>query len=138
MRALSIKQPWVHAILYEGKDIENRSWQCKFRGWIALHASAKPSPDYEFPRGHRCPDLSELDYSAICGVARLIAIVEKSRSKWFQRPVDGSVNYGWVLADVRALKQPIPCSGARSLWTVPPAFVRKIRAQLPSMKFENE
>jgi hypothetical protein len=27
MKAMSIKQPWVHAILHEGKDIENRSWQ---------------------------------------------------------------------------------------------------------------
>jgi hypothetical protein len=42
MKALSIKQPWVHAILHEGKDIENRSWQRSFRGWLALHASAHP------------------------------------------------------------------------------------------------
>jgi hypothetical protein len=27
MKALTIKQPWLHAILREGKDIENRSWQ---------------------------------------------------------------------------------------------------------------
>jgi len=26
MKALSIKQPWVYAILNEGKDIENRSF----------------------------------------------------------------------------------------------------------------
>jgi hypothetical protein len=25
-KALTIKQPWVHAILHQGKDIENRSW----------------------------------------------------------------------------------------------------------------
>jgi hypothetical protein len=31
MKALTIKQPWVHAILHEGKDIENRSWQRNFR-----------------------------------------------------------------------------------------------------------
>ena len=36
MKALSIKQPWVHAILREGKDVENRSWQRSFRGWLAL------------------------------------------------------------------------------------------------------
>jgi hypothetical protein len=39
MKALSIKQHWVYAILREGKDIENRSWKRDFRGWIALHAS---------------------------------------------------------------------------------------------------
>jgi hypothetical protein len=43
MKALTIKQPWVHAILHEGKDVENRSWTRKFRGWLAIHAAATPS-----------------------------------------------------------------------------------------------
>jgi hypothetical protein len=42
MKALTIKQPWIYAILREGKDIENRSWRRSFRGWVALHASATP------------------------------------------------------------------------------------------------
>jgi hypothetical protein len=42
MKALSIKQPCVQEILHEGKDIENRHWKRSFRGYIALHASAKP------------------------------------------------------------------------------------------------
>jgi hypothetical protein len=25
MKAMTIKQPWVHAILHEGKDVENRT-----------------------------------------------------------------------------------------------------------------
>ena len=50
MKALSIKQPWVHAILREGKDIENRSWQRSFRGWLALHASAQPQRDERLQR----------------------------------------------------------------------------------------
>ena len=101
MKALSIKQPWVHAILHEGKDIENRSWQRDFRGWLALHASGQPRRNAVFPPGIRVPDLKTLDYSAICGVARVKDIVTKSRSKWF----DGSTNFGWVLADVIALKK---------------------------------
>jgi hypothetical protein len=51
MKAMSIKQPWVHAILHEGKDIENRSWQRSFRGWVVIHASAKPLHGNRFPRG---------------------------------------------------------------------------------------
>jgi len=79
MKALSIKQPWVHAILREGKDIENRTWTTKHRGWIALHASATPrrATDDDFPGRIRCPDLKSLDYSAICGVARLTDIIIK-------------------------------------------------------------
>mgnify|MGYP006363525131 CR=1 FL=1 len=32
MKALSIRAPWWWAILYAGKDIENREWATRFRG----------------------------------------------------------------------------------------------------------
>lgn len=41
MKALSIKQPWASLIANGIKDIENRTWQTKFRGRIYIHASAK-------------------------------------------------------------------------------------------------
>jgi hypothetical protein len=134
MKALTIKQPWVHAILHEVKDIENRSWQHSYRGWIALRASAQPAPAARFPRGVPVPELNGLDYSTICGVARLTDIVTRSRSKWFDR-VD-YVNYGWVLSDVQALKTPIPCKGSLGLWEVPPTIVRSIKRQLPRLRLE--
>jgi len=136
MKALTIKQPWIHAILRDGKDIENRSWQRSFRGWLALHASAQPRRDAVFPRGIRVPDLSTLDYSAICGVARVVDIVPKSRSKWFWRPDDDSTNYGWVLADVTPLKTPISCKGTLGLWEVSPKVFREIQRQLPKLKLD--
>lgn len=136
MKAITIRQPWVHAILHEGKNIENRSWQRSYRGWIALHAAAKPSRDVRFPRGHRIPDIDALPCSAVCGVARVVDIVTRSRSKWFQRPDDGSVNYGWVLANVRALREPIPCKGALLLWDLPPGVFRRLQRQLPHLKFK--
>lgn len=136
MKALSIKQPWVYAILREGKNIENRSWHRTFRGWLALHASAQPQGDAVFPRGIRVPDLATLDYSAICGVARVVDIVIKSRSIWFWRPDDGATNYGWVLADVTALTTPIPCKGALGLWEVAPKVFREIQRQLPKLALD--
>jgi hypothetical protein len=134
MKAISIKQPWVFAILYEGKDIENRSWQRGFRGWLALHASAYPQRGAMFPRGLRVPNFKTLDYSAICGAVRVVDIVTKSRSKWFWHPDDGSTNYGWVLADVHAIKMPIPCKGALGLWDVSPKMFRELQRQLPKLK----
>jgi hypothetical protein len=136
MKALTIRQPWVHAILREGKDIENRSWQRSFRGWLALHASAQPRRDAVFPRGIRVPDLDTLNYSGICGVARVVDIVTKSRSKWFWHPDDGSTNFGWVLADVIALKTPIRCQGALGLWEVSPKAFRELQCQLPKLNFD--
>ena len=137
MKALSVKQPWVYAILHEGKDIENRSWQRSFRGWLALHASAQPRRDAVFPRGIRVPELGTLDYSAICGVARVMDMVSKSRSKWFWRTDDGTTNYGWVLADVTALKTPISCKCALGLWEVSPKIFREIQRQLSKLKLDS-
>jgi hypothetical protein len=133
MKALSIKQPWVYAILHEGKDIENRSWKRDFRGWIALHASGTRRNDAVFPRGHRLPDEDEAPCSAICGVARLVDIVTKSRSKWFQQPGRGKVNYGWVLQDATPLVEPIHCKGTLGLWDVPSEILRSIQRQLPKL-----
>lgn len=133
MYALSIKQPWVHAILHLGKDIENRTWQRAYRGVIALHASAKPSVDAEYPGRLRVPDLTLLDYSAICGVAELADIVTFSRSRWFYSPSDGETNYGWILRNVRLLREPIPCNGRLGLWEVPSNIGRKIRQQIPGV-----
>lgn len=137
IKALSIKQPWVHAILHEGKDIENRSWTRNFRGWIAIHSSAQPSRGAVFPLGMIAPDFKTLDYSAICGVARIIDIVAESPSKWFWQPDDGSINYGWVLSDVTALKTPIQCKGALGLWDVGPQAFREIQRQLPELNLQN-
>ena len=136
MKAITIKQPWIHAILHEGKDIENRTWKRDFRGWLALHASAQPRRDAKFPRGIRVPDLDTLDYSAICGVARVVDIVPKSRSKWYWHPDDDTINYGWVLADVTALKTPISCKGTLGLWEVSPKVFREIQRQLPKLKLD--
>jgi hypothetical protein len=136
MKALSIKQPWVHAILQEGKDVENRSWQCNHRGWIALHASQSPTVGARLPRGHKTPDCKTLDSSAICGIARVVNIVTKHRSKWFHRSGSGEkVNYGWVLADVKRLKRPIACKGMLGLWKVPPSVLRSMKRQLPKRYF---
>lgn len=121
----------MHAILREGKFIENRSWQSKHRGWIALHASAKPQQGDDFPPGMKAPNLKTLDYGAICGVARVVDIVTKSRSKWFDQPSRGYINYGWKLADITPLREPIECKGALQLWNVPPNILRAIKRQLP-------
>ena len=41
MKALSIRQPWAHRILREGKDIENRDWPTRYRGPVLIHAGIK-------------------------------------------------------------------------------------------------
>jgi hypothetical protein len=134
MKALSIRQPWVHAILREGKDIENRSWKTDYRGWLAIHASGRPERNAVFPRGILRPELDTLEYSAVCGVARIVEVVTESRSKWFLHADEGSTNYGWVLSSPTPLRTPIACMGRLGLWDVPPRIAEEIQRQLPRLK----
>lgn len=40
MKALSLTQPWAHAVVHLGKRVENRDWPgCSFRGPFLIHAS---------------------------------------------------------------------------------------------------
>lgn len=41
MRCLSVRAPWWWFILYAGKDIENRPWNCHKRGPIGTHPWSK-------------------------------------------------------------------------------------------------
>src|SRR5437016_10859136 len=44
MKALSVRQPWAWLIVNGHKDIENRSWQTKFRGKLLIHAGQRFDP----------------------------------------------------------------------------------------------
>ena len=39
MKALSVRQPWAYAIMYLGKDVENRTRLTRYRGPVAIHAT---------------------------------------------------------------------------------------------------
>lgn len=39
MKMLSIKQPWASLICAGVRDVENRTWQTKYRGRLGIHAS---------------------------------------------------------------------------------------------------
>ena len=105
MKALSIQQPWAAAIIYGGKDIENRSWNTKYRGRFYVHSSlgfAKNAPqevwdifDKHFPDGSEA-------YGGIIGTVELVDCVNSSDSKWWQGPK------GFVL------KNPEPCAFKRA------------------------
>jgi len=43
MKAISILQPWASLVAVGAKKIETRSWATKYRGPLAVHASARMS-----------------------------------------------------------------------------------------------
>jgi hypothetical protein len=122
VKALSIRQPWVWAILNAGKRVENRPRRFHYRGPICLHASLY-SID-EGMRSYSClredfsdhrltpppyPDLDALQRGEIVGTAEIVDCVEQSDSLWFSGP------YGLVLENVKPVEF-IPVKGELGLF----------------------
>jgi hypothetical protein len=132
-KGLSIRQPWAHAIFHHGKAVENRSWQTRLRGTVAIHAGrlTDEAAFFEWVEGGTLRELvhlgrdevATLPRGAVIGVADIVDCVETSASPWFEGP------FGFVLANPRAL-DPIPCVGAMQFFDLPPAVVNAIGTQL--------
>lgn len=110
VKALSIRQPYPHHIFHDGKDVENRDWPTKGRGWFMVHAGVSKSEldmdderDAALPRG------------GIVGMARIVDCVTEMDSTWFFG------RYGFVLCDAFPLPL-VPCKGVLGFF-IPPADV---------------
>jgi hypothetical protein len=122
--ALTLRQPWAHAILYGGKTIENRTWPTQVRGTIALHAGRSMEPSdveafFKFieERSLSGPWLSResaelLPRGAIVGLVDIVDCVRTSTSPWFEGP------FGFVLGNPRGIP-PIPFRGAQKFFDLP-------------------
>lgn len=98
--ALSVRQPWAWALIYAGKDIENRSEAAVRHGMraqignrIAIHAAKGMTRDEydsanEFMSsiGVCCPPAANLERGGIIGSAVVSSVVQESASKWFFGP----------------------------------------------------
>ncbi len=115
--ALSVRQPSAWAIIYGGKEIENRSLGAiragrMDLGTICIHAATGMKEDeYRYlhwrfaQHGAICPRPDALVRGAIIGTVEVVEIVTESDSPWF-----GGVA-GLRLANPRAV-DPIPAKGA--------------------------
>lgn len=99
IKSLSIKQPYPHHIFHDGKDVENRDWPMKGRGWFIVHAGVSTTEldkddkhQMAMPRG------------GVVGMARIVDCVTEMDSNWFFG------RYGFVLRDAFPLPL-IACRG---------------------------
>lgn len=136
-KAISIRQPWAHLILTEGKDFENRSWATRYRGPVLIHAAkgmtnaefneAMDFVDSAFPleRGEalkrRARAHNDARRGGIVGVAEITDCVRASMSPWFFGP------YGFVLANARPLPF-VSCRGALGFFDVPADVIDALAA----------
>lgn len=124
MKAITVRQPWAHAIIYMGKDIENRARPSSYRGPLLIHA-AKTMADIEYEKFvEACQNRklgeppTQLDLrrrlGGIIGIVDLVDCVQTSTSKWFIGP------YGLVLKNPRQLPFR-PWRGQLGLYNIPEA-----------------
>ncbi|KQV27564.1 hypothetical protein ASC97_04065 [Rhizobium sp. Root1203] len=121
--ALSVRQPWAHAIVRGWKDIENRQWNTNQRGRVCIHASAFINRNFEedsesyrevlndcvgaTPMSYMSRvDQEDVRFGAIIGVATIVDVVRCHDSPWFFG------RYGFVLEDQQYLPTPVTVKGA--------------------------
>lgn len=114
--ALSVRQPWAHALVMGWKPVENRSWRVitgtrRHVGPFCIHASKGMTRDeYEDAAaffddmGFQCPPAAELLRGGIVGVAVSQGIVKQHDSPWFFGPK------GIVVADAQPVEF-VPAAG---------------------------
>lgn len=117
IKALSIRQPWCHHILYDGKDVENRDWPTNGRGWVLMHASKSEAEDRELIREKKMP------LGGIVGAIKITDCVSRSDSPWFVG------DYGFVISE-RVEIPLIPCAGRLGFFSLPDDVLNAVLAAL--------
>lgn len=149
IRALTVQQPWGHAIIHGGKNVENRTQVWGYRGPLAIHAGRRDSQrGWESPLVRQALGVHEggvvdggLEYGAVIGVVDLVDCHPDAGccSPWGE---SAYVEHGGrvrrrithlVLQDPRPLPEPIPCRGALGLWILPPGVAAAVAAALPEV-----
>ena len=123
IRILTVRQPWATALLTGGKDVENRSWPTRYRGWILIHSGQTIDRDvperYASMLGDQQPESLPRGY--VLGGIYLTDVVQTSQSPW-ARPLE----WHWCHDTTRAcvLEVPVPWRGALGLQFAPPELLR--------------
>ena len=140
MKALSLRQPWAHAVLHLGKDIENRVWNTEFRGEFLIHASkGMTKGEYEdvleycaseLQHAEVFPPFEQVPRGGFVGRARLVDVIRPCVAKaglftscphrWHMPE-----QYGFVLQDIRPLRRLVPYLGSLGFFNVPDEVARE-------------
>ena len=128
MKAITIYQPWARLIANGVKTIETRTWQTRYRGPLAIHAAKKI--DLDGCRLWGVYTRSMLRLSAIVAIVELVDV--RLCRQTDREAACGECNgrWCWILANVRPLSNPVPVSGHRKIWKVPPEVARHVKREV--------
>jgi hypothetical protein len=107
MFAISLLQPWAWAILWAGKDIENRTWD--------LPAQFV---------GRRVPSYELVPMGALVGAVTFTGSIHPGNDgvRWHFPD-----QFGWIVHDAKPLPEPIPCKGMLGFWRIPDDVAARVR-----------
>lgn len=132
MKALSVRQPWLYAILALGKRIENRTWYTDYRGPLLLHASRTfdwRGREVLIRDGYHLPPAQEMPRGAIIGVAMLRGVQRFDPfhpEPWAEGP------FCWYLVEPAPLP-PTPWIGRTGLFDVEISRLRRETREVLAM-----
>lgn len=122
IKALSIKQPYPHHIFHNGKDVENRDWPTRVRGWFIVHAGVSKSELDKDDDLHQA-----MPRGGVVGMARIVDCVEQMDSDWFFG------RYGFVLRDAFSLPL-ISVKGQLGFFHLPAEICQQVADAVLSVK----
>ncbi len=147
MMALTLRQPWAHAVVHLGKSLENRRWNTHFRGTFLIHAAKGMTlGEYEdavdfcdgalgrtkqgtsLTRTGELPGPKALPFGGIVGRARLVGVLPPCASigaPLCPHPWHMHEQYGFLLSNIEPLPF-VPCKGALGFWPVPADVMAQI------------
>ena len=114
MLVLTVKQPWAW-LIFNGKDVENRTWYTRVRGKVCIHSSAKLdtfSYTELVKAGYVLPNEEDLVYGAILGTVDIIDCTRTYNSVWKD---PGS--FGFILSNQQEFDTPIKYKGRLNFWS---------------------
>lgn len=111
---LSIREPWLHAIYWLGKDVENRSWKTNTRGDILLHGGQrfdKPGERFLIDHFGISPSRQKQKRGQIVGKVNLVDCCEYKPGDELENGWIAGTEYYFKFAEKRIFETPIPISG---------------------------
>lgn len=152
LRVISLTQPWATLCALGEKLFETRGWRTHYRGRIAI-AAAKGFPEeclelcdvepfWSTLRQHGIKDVDALPRGVILSVGELVSCESTTdvlvkicagQAGGAHEELFGDYSAGRFAFGLRgmvALKTPVPCRGALSIWTAPPDVERAVLEQL--------
>lgn len=107
---LMVAPPNAQLIADGLKDVENRSKNCKFRGYVALYSTCskvKDRFDYWKEEGYEY-DPKTVDYGKIIGFVNIVDVIEPNDRKKYKGEWLADDCYGIWVKNIIKIKKPVP------------------------------